>query len=183
MRRRSERQNLRDLRKGRREAFEATICEHYKSIYRFVAHLSGDASLAEDLTQETFVSAWANISGYKGRASLGTWLHKIAYNKFIDSGRMLDRRAALIAGLKKDGPDILEVSDPFYRLIKDEHSLLLYESMHRLDSAEYLVIVLHYVQGFSFRDMAIVLDESVGTVKWRTSQALKRLRAFLTGRI
>jgi DNA-directed RNA polymerase specialized sigma24 family protein len=73
--------------------------------------------------------------------------------------------------------------NPFHQLAKDEHIRLLYEAMHKLDSPEYVAIVLHYVQGFSFREMTGVLDEPVGTIKWRTSRALKRLRAFLTGRI
>ena len=183
MRRRSERQNLKGIRQGRREACEEVVCQHYKSIYRFIAYLSGDASLAEDLTQETFVAAWANIGRYQGRASLGTWLHKIAYNKFIDSGRRLERHAALIARLKQDNPNVPDVLNPLHRLATDEHSRLLYEVMQGLDSSEYIVIVLHYIQDLSFREMAKVLEEPVGTVKWRTSRALKRLKEFLTGRV
>ena len=183
MRRRSERQNLKYIREGQREACEKAVCQHYKPIYRFLVYLSGDASLAEDLTQETFIAAWANIGRYKGRASFGTWLHKIAYHKFIDSGRRLERDATLIAQLKEKSPGVTETSDPLYRITSDEHLRLLYEAVQRLESPEYITIVLHYIQGFSFREMAKVLDEPAGTVKWRTSRALKRLREFLTGRV
>lgn len=183
MRHKSERKSSTDIREGHRGAYKTIICEHYRSIYRFAVYLSGDASLAEDLTQETFASAWANISRYKGRASLGTWLHRIAYHKFIDWQRRCERRAGLTAGLKEGGSDARTSPNPLHQLSKDEHVHLLYEAMHRLDSSEYIAIVLHYVQGFSFREMAGVLDEPAGTIKWRTSQALKRLRALLTGRI
>ena len=148
-----------------------------------MVYLTDDINLAEDLTQETFVAAWANIARYKGRASLGTWLHKIAYNKFVDSGRSLKRHATVIAGLKQENPDVPETSNPLYRLTTDEHSRLLYEAIQRLQTSEHIVIVLHYIQGFSFRDMAKVLDEPVGTVKWRTSRALKKLKAYLAGRV
>lgn len=183
MRHRSKRQNLKDIRKGRREAWEAVISQNYKSIYRFMAYLTADVSLAEDLTQETFVSAWTNIDRFKGRASIGTWLHRIAYNKFIDARRNLKRRVASISGLGKPQPDVPETSNPLYRLMADEHSRLLYEAIRRLASPEYIVIVLHYIQGLSFRQMAKVLDVPVGTVKWQTSHALKRLKGFLTGRV
>ena len=73
--------------------------------------------------------------------------------------------------------------NPLHQLAKDEHEHLLYEALRGLDSSEYIAIVLHYIQGFSFREMAGVLDEPAGTIKWRTSQALKKLRAILTGRI
>jgi RNA polymerase sigma-70 factor (ECF subfamily) len=147
-----------------------------------MAYLTNDASLAEDLTQETFVSAWTGIHRFKGRASLGTWLHRIAYNKFVDSRRNMDRHAASMAGLGSEQHRMPETSNPLARIMAHEHSRLLYEAIRRLESAEYIVIVLHYIQGLSFREMAKVLDEPVGTVKWQTSHALKRLKGFLTGR-
>ena len=183
MRHRSKRQNLKDIREGRREAWEAVICQNYKLIYRFLAYLTSDASFAEDLTQETFASAWANIGRFKGRASIGTWLHKIAYNKFIDSRRNQERQVASMSGLGKGQRDVPETLNPLYRLMADEDSRLLYEAIRRLESFEYVAIVLHYIQGLSFREMAKVLDVPVGTVKWQTSHALKRLKGFLTGRV
>lgn len=182
MRHRSKRQ-IKDIREGQREAWEAIICRNYKLIYRFLAYLTSDASLAEDLTQETFVSAWANITRFKGRASLGTWLHRIAYHKFVDSRRNSERHVASMSGLQQGQRDVPETLNPLYRLMADEHSRLLYEAIHRLESFEYVAIVLHYIQGLSFREMAKVLDEPVGTVKWRTSRALKKLRTFLIGRV
>ena len=183
MGRREERKNLKKLRQGQREAYEAVICQHYRSIYRFMAYLTGDANLAEDLTQETFASAWANVDSFQGRASLGTWLHKIAYHKFIDSRRGLEHHATLMAELRKERNDTQETSNPLHRLTTNEHTRLLYEAIHSLELSEYIAIVLHYIQGFSFRQMARVLDEPVGTVKWRTSRALKKLKEFLTDRV
>jgi len=179
----SERQNVKKLRQGRREAYETLICQHYKSIYRFMAYLTADVNLAEELTQETFAAAWENIDCFKGRASFKTWLHQIAYRKFIDSRRRLQRNDALMAKLKKEKFDARETLNPLHRLIADEHSRLLYEAICRLKASEYVVIVLHYIQGLSFRQMAKVLDEPVGTVKWQTSRTLKKLKAHLTGRV
>jgi len=183
VRRRAERQNLKNIREGRREACEAAVCQHYRAIYRFMAYLTGDVNLAEDLTQEAFASAWANIGRYEGRASLGTWLHQIAYHKFIDSRRSLQHHSDLKVRLKQQRHNVPETSNPLHRLTTDEHLRFLYEAMRKLESSEYIAIVLHYTQGLSFREMAEVLDEPVGTVKGRTSRALKRLKAFLTGRV
>ena len=148
-----------------------------------MVYLTANADLAEDLTQETFASAWINIDSYKGRSSLGTWLHKIAYNKFIDSRRRLERDAALIDELKKANRDMPEALNPLYEVMADEQSLALYQAMRKLGDSEYLKIVLHYIQGLSFREMARVLEEPAGTVKWRTSQGLKRLKAILSGEV
>jgi len=181
--RRTNRELLKAVRQGQREACEELISRHYRKIYRFTAYLSGDASLAEELTQETFTAAWANIDCYKGRAKFDTWLHQIAYHKFIDSRRKLQRDAALITGLKQDRSDTSETLNPLHRLIADEHLRLVYAAMQKLGSSEYVVIVLHYIQGLSFRKTAKVLNQPVGTVKWQSSQALKKLKAYLTNRV
>jgi len=180
---RSERQNLKGIRKGRLEAYEAVISQNYASIYRFVLYLTGDSTLAEELTQETFASAWAGIDRFKGKASFGTWLHQIAYRKFIDSKRRIHRNNAFMAKLRQETCDTSETFDPFHRLTADEHTRLLYEAIYKLDSSERAAIVLHYIQGLSFREMAEVLDKPAGTVKWYTSRALKLLKAHLNGRV
>ncbi len=183
MGRRDQRQNLKDLRKGRRQAYEEVVLRHYRAVFRFMAYLTRDTGLAEELTQETFASAWANIDSFKARSSFETWLHRIAYNKFIDSKRSLQRDAALMSGLKEENDKAPETSNPLHRLTADENSRLLYEAMRRLRSQDYIVILLHYIQGLSFRQVAKVLDQPVGTVKWHTSRALKTLNQYLTGRV
>ncbi len=83
---------LDNLHAGRSEAFADLVRGHYQAIYRFLFHLTHDIPRAEDLTQETFAAAWERISTFQGRSTLKTWLHRIAYTKFIDSQRL---RAAL----------------------------------------------------------------------------------------
>ncbi|MHC4640297.1 MAG: RNA polymerase sigma factor [Planctomycetota bacterium] len=183
MGRRDQRQNLKDLRKGRRQAYEEVILRHYRAVYRFMAYLTRDTNLAEELTQETFASAWANIDSFGARASLGTWLHRIAYRKFIDSTRRLKRDVALANNLEPQNDAAPESSDPLHRLTADENYRLLYEAMRMLKSPEYTVLVLHYIQGLSYRQVAKVLDQPIGTVKWQTSRALKNLKSYLTYRV
>lgn len=180
---RTERQILKRIREGDTEAFEAFVNLYYKSVYSLFAYLTGDRNIAEDLTQDTFTCAWTSINTYKGHASLKTWLHRIAYNKFVDSERKVRQTSAFVSGLAKNNYDIQESSEPFSEIAKDEHSQILFEAMRKLDPTDYAVIVLHYIQDLSYREMAVVLKEPVGTIKWRTSRAMKKLKEILTGRI
>jgi RNA polymerase sigma-70 factor (ECF subfamily) len=166
----AERKNLKELRQGRRKAYEAAVLQHYRSIYRFMAYL-------------TRASAWANIDSFKARSSFKTWLHRIAYRKFIDSKRSQRRDAALMADLDVENDNAKQASNPLHRLTADEHTRLLYEAMRSLKQAEYIAILLHYIQGLSFRQVAKVLNQPVGTVKWQNSRALKTLRQYLSGRV
>jgi RNA polymerase sigma-70 factor (ECF subfamily) len=180
---RTERQILENIREGDTEACTAFVKRYYKSVFSLLAYLSGDRNIAEDLTQDTFACAGSSISGYKAKASLKTWLHRIAYNKFLDSKRKVRQTSTFESGLTEKNYNIQENSEPFSEITKDEHSRILFDAMRKLEPAEYAVIVLHYIQDFSYREMAAVLKEPAGTVKWRTSRAVKRLKETLTGRI
>jgi RNA polymerase sigma-70 factor (ECF subfamily) len=170
-------QNLvNNLRAGRPGACAALIHSHYQTVYRFLLHLSRDVHKAEDLTQETFAAAWQKIATFRGQATLATWLHRIAYTKFIDVQRAERRTAGMLERLTS--PETL-TSDPLGAAVASDENQRLYGALQGLDMNDRRVLVLHYLQGLSYREMASVLDEPTGTVKWRTTQALNRLRSLV----
>lgn len=65
------------------EAFEDIYEKYYRKLYLFLLKLSGDQSLAEELTQETLYRAFLHIGQYEGRSTLYTWLCKIAKNSYL----------------------------------------------------------------------------------------------------
>ena len=161
---------------GRSQASAELIRAHYQAVYRFLLHLTRDITRAEDLTQETFVAAWEGIASFQGRSTLATWLHRIAYTKFIDSQRSERRGATLYEGV---GNTASSPVDPLETAMAVDEARRLYGALDELDTADRTLLVLHYLQGLSYREMAAVLDEPTGTVKWRTAEALNRLRALL----
>jgi RNA polymerase sigma-70 factor (ECF subfamily) len=178
-----ERKNPGGVLTGNTQAYEALIFENYRGIYSFLAYLTANTSLAEDLTQDTFAAAWAKIDDYKGTASIGTWLHKIAYHKFIDAIRKDERHSTATEKLQREKAREAENKNPLNELTTDEESRILCEAIRELQRQEHIVIVLHYIQGLSYREMAEILDKPTGTVKWQTNRALKKLKTILTGRM
>ena len=170
---------LRGIRKGERDA----CVEVVRILYRFLLHLSGDAATAEDLAQETLLTVLKKVNDFHGSAYFITWLHKIAYSRFIDSRRRLRRDAAKLNGLNDERPASNAHIDPLEEVMATERSRLLYRALRELETPLQAAIVLHYFQRLSFAQMSRVLDEPVGTVKWRTSQALRQLKSSLSTRI
>jgi RNA polymerase sigma-70 factor (ECF subfamily) len=167
---------LRGLRAGRPEASAEFVRAHYQAVYRLLAHLTRDVHRAEDLTQETFITALEKIGGFRQKSSLGTWLHRIAYTKFVDSQRSRQRADGLLDRV----PQAQNRSvDPLDAATADEQTRQLYRALEGLDESDRGLLALHYLQGLSYREMAVVLEEPTGTVKWRTSLALGRLRELL----
>jgi RNA polymerase sigma-70 factor (ECF subfamily) len=169
-----------NLRAGRPEACAELVRAHYQAVYRFLVHLCGDVHQAEDLTQETFAAAWERIATFEGRSTLATWLHKIAYTKFIDAQRA-ERRAAGMRQCLVIGK--VSSAAPFDNVMADDEARRLYQALDGLNPPDRTLLVLHYLQGLSYREMASVLNEPTGTVKWRTAEALNHLRALLSDEV
>ncbi|MEN6578301.1 MAG: RNA polymerase sigma factor [Phycisphaerales bacterium] len=181
MRDRSERRTLKALRQGRHEAYLDVIEAHYPSVYRFLLFLGSDAHLAEDLTQEVFTLAWKSLDGFRGDSSIRTWLRRIAYNAFLDTQRRRERDRALAGTL--GGSDCGIADDPLAGIVAQESVSQVARALQDLDLDERTVLLLHYVDGLSYREMARTLGRPDGTLKWITSRALERLRSRLAGKV
>lgn len=181
MRERSERRILKALREGRRESYVSVVDAHYRSVYRFLLFLGRDASLAEDLTQEVFASAWRSLDDFRGESSIRTWLHRIAYHAFVDVQRRRQREQAVAGVLGSGGCDL--AGGPLAEIVADESLLEVGRALQDLDVDERTVLLLHYADGLSYREMADALGRPDGTLKWITSRALVKLRNRLAGKV
>jgi RNA polymerase sigma-70 factor, ECF subfamily len=74
---------LQQIRAGDAEAGHRFVREHYPAIYRYLLHLTGQADMAEDLTQETFLQGWRRLETFQQRGSLRSWLYRIAHRQFL----------------------------------------------------------------------------------------------------
>jgi len=157
------------------------IQAHYRSVYRFLLFLGHDVDLAEDVTQEVFASAWRSIGSFRGRSSIRTWLHRIAYNAFLDAQRRRRRDRVAVAEMGSRDCDLAD--DPLAGIVVDEHLSALAEALQNLELDERTVLLLHYVDGLSYREMTRVLGRPSGTLKWITSRALEKLRRRLVGKV
>jgi RNA polymerase sigma-70 factor (ECF subfamily) len=163
---------------GDREACVELIRSYHAPIYRLLAHLCRDVHCAEDLTQETFATAWVKLGTFTGSSSLGTWLHQIAYRKFIDAYRRKTR--AVVGGPDKEIHQVeSKKTDPRDAALASEESEQLRQAVDGLKPAERSVIVLRYFQGLSYQEVAEVTGEPAGTVRWRSRCALEHLRRWL----
>jgi RNA polymerase sigma-70 factor (ECF subfamily) len=163
---------------GNHEACVELIRQYHAPIYRLLVHLCRDAHLAEDLAQEAFLAAWAKIGSFNASSSLSTWLHRIAYRKFIDAHRRSERAVTTRTDAAIDQVQS-NAQNPYDSALAIEQTQRLYRALDRLKPAERDVLVLHYLQSLSYQDLAVVLEQPTGTVKWRVRQALENLRSVL----
>jgi RNA polymerase sigma-70 factor (ECF subfamily) len=161
--------------KGSKDAACELLGMCYADIFAYLRRLCGSQQDAEDLTQETFLKVWSSLSSFKGRSSFSTWLHRIAYNTYIDWQR---RRPTQIQSTSDESWQEWTDNnpDPFANAAEQQTAKRLYEAVDKLDDGKKHVVHLHYYQGLSLRETAKVLHISTSTVKYRLREVIKTLR-------
>lgn len=161
---------------GDRGAFGELVGIHYTGVIQVVYHLCGNAQVAQDAAQETFLRAWQRLPAYRHQGTLRSWLYRIAVNAALD---MLRRESKLVAEHVDDLPLADENPGPEAALVAGERAALVQQAINALPSASRTVLVLREYQGMSYQEIATTLDIPVGTVMSRLNYARSQLRARL----
>src|ERR1041384_2491697 len=82
---------LERIQAGDLDAGHQFVRDYYPGVYRYLLYLTGSPEAAEDLAQETFLQAWRGLGTFDGRATLRTWLHRIAHREFLQALRRQPR--------------------------------------------------------------------------------------------
>jgi RNA polymerase sigma-70 factor (ECF subfamily) len=154
-------------------AFASLYRQHHRRVYALCVRMSGDRALAEDLTQEAFVTAWRKLGSFRGEAAFSTWLHRVAVNTVLAHQR---RNAGwlrrIVSGLD-------EVPEPELHEHPDK-ARDLEAAIAQLPERARQVFVLVDVEGYGHREAAELMGIAEGTSKAQLSRARALLREILT---
>ncbi len=157
-------------RSGDASAFGALVREHQSKVRGFLRRLTrGDAALADDLAQETFLEAHRKIAQFRGEGSFGAWLCGIAWSRFL-----MERRRRREEPL--EAPDETASADPTSASLA---RLDLERAMARLAPMETAALTLCYALGHSHGEAAEILQLPLGTVKSHVLRGREKLKALL----
>jgi len=158
--------------RGEREAF-ATLFDNYKDrVFSIAVRLSGDPAEAADVTQDVFLKLLTRIHQYRNEARFGTWLHRIVVNTFLDARK---RRPRVVPFDEESPPEHAGTRvhhDPT-RPADLAHDVA--RGLARVDVAFRVPLVLRYVGGLSYAEIAETLRLPAGTVASRISRGLREL--------
>jgi len=156
----------------------AEIYKRYgKLVYSVILRIVRDSAIAEDLTQETFLRAWNRIRGFNGeRGRLGPWILAIARNRAIDYLRSVDGRLSTSSVELNASEQPALFVDMEDEVINSDRGRRLREAFEKLNANQRMVIELAYFEGLSQSEMAVKLNQPLGTVKTWTRSALQILR-------
>jgi RNA polymerase sigma-70 factor (ECF subfamily) len=175
------------LKAGDRLEFSRLVETYSAPIYRLALKITGDPQDAEDVLQETFIKAYRHINEFEGRASLSTWLYRIASNEAF---MLLRRRHPEAVSVDADvqSPDgeqgPVEIADwcclPEEELLTAESRDYLDHAVDTLSPNLKVVFILRDIEGLSVRETAEALRISEAAVKTRLLRARLQLREQLS---
>lgn len=141
---------------GDRAAFEKLVELNQGYVRSFLVRLCKNQALADDLAQDTFLTAHQKLNKYKATGSFASWVFAIAYRCFLAEKRKADQRSRLEMDV--------EVNPGYYESISPEQ-IDLERALHTLPEKEVAALTLCLGFGCSHSEVAEILDTPVGTVK------------------
>lgn len=177
-----------------RAAFNEIVLRYKSKVFNYIHRMIPSIQDAEDLTQETFVRAYTSIRSFQSRASLNTWLFRIATNLCIDYSRRSRKSQGMVASLSREGEDEEgesqrdipdQLHDPQRLLLNKELGAHLDRALRDLPDKLRAVVLLYDVEGLPYDEIAAIAGCPLGTVKSRLFNARAALRdklaPYLTG--
>jgi RNA polymerase sigma-70 factor (ECF subfamily) len=173
------------LRKGDKEAIKTMFNANMDKLYSFVFHeVEQNQSIAEDIVQDTFISAIKSASKFKGNSRIYTWLVGIAHHKIADHYRH-SKREQRYANRTSDSinPEQLDLAidkTPGGNIAEStENRILVEQALNSLPADYREIIILKYVEDFPVDEIGKILNRSPKSVEGILSRARKALKELI----
>lgn len=166
------------LRDGDLAAFEQTLFLYEKQIFNHIYRLVGQEQDAQDLLQETFIKVYRNRSRIDINKSFKGWLYKIATNTTYDWFRKKSHYQGQISldEIDEEKLETIDAQSPYYQI---EASNDIADALAGVKPAYRNILLLFYRDGFSYEEIADILEIPLNTVKTHLFRAKKQLKEKL----
>ncbi len=166
-------------RAGDADAFRELVEHHSRPLFRLAFLMTGNRQDAEDIVQESFLRAFRQFDAFDGRASFGTWVHRIATNCSLDLLRARSRRNDVpapedfVAELPSTCPTPERIA------LSGELRQRIAEAMNDLSPTERAAFVLRHFEGLRMEEVGRALECQPGAAKHSVFRAVRKLRQAL----
>jgi RNA polymerase sigma-70 factor (ECF subfamily) len=171
--------------KKKQEDFRKEMLPHLEALYNFALHLANDHDDAEDLVQDTMVKAFRFFSSYEKGTNAKAWLYRILKNSFINRYRKVSKQpvqvdfeeiSAFYESVRSEQSETTDMQELMYReMLGDEIS----KALEKLPEDFRSVVILCDIDGFTYEEIANMLDVPIGTIRSRLHRGRNLLRSLL----
>jgi RNA polymerase sigma-70 factor (ECF subfamily) len=165
---------------GNQDAIETLVREYETGVFRLALSILGDEAEAQEVTQETFLSALRALPSYREGHSLKAWLYTIALNysrSHLRKRKVIERLHATLAAIFRLERE--KQISPEEALLQNEKEAVLWRSLNELDERHRIVVILRYFHDLPVTEISEILSIPEGTVHSRLHSAREKLRDAL----
>ena len=175
----SEKDVIEGCQRGEPEAFRALFERYKDTVYSVALRYSGDAAIAQDIAQDTFLKLFSAVGSFRGDSNFESWLYRMVVNSCFDQRRKTRRLAPLLDEVMSllRTPDVSALDE----VLRSEMSAQVRSVIDSLAPDQRMVVVLRYTQGLSYDEIAAVMGCAAGTIASRLNRAHKVLERRLAG--
>lgn len=154
-----------------REEFSSLAASCQKTLRRFLTALCcGDAQLADDIAQETFIKAYLSIGKLTNIESFIPWLYRIAYNTFVNHKRSVQSYTGYDEATEQSSTEHADSAFKYQEL---------YRALDMLSEKERTVVILFYMEGYAVKEIANITGSTDDAVRQQLSRARIHLRTLI----
>jgi RNA polymerase sigma-70 factor (ECF subfamily) len=146
---------------------------YHKRIYNFLARMTMDRALAEDLTQNVFLRIIKYRGSYREGARFQSWIYQVARNIFSDHYQAHKNRFSDFIDVEKMRENIPDGEE--HQALEEQEKLLA-RSMAKLNEEQRELLVLTRFQHMKYEEVAVIMDTTVANIKVKVHRAIAKLR-------
>ncbi len=162
----------------RNYAFNLLVREYQKRLYWHIRKIIIDHDDTDDVLQNVFIKVWKNLSNFKEKSQLFTWMYRIATNESINFLNQKKKRAGIpLDDVSAFLANNLE-GDSYYK--GDEIQTKLQKAILTLPDKQRIVFNMKYFDEMKYEEMSKILETSVGALKASYHHAVKKIETYLT---
>jgi RNA polymerase sigma-70 factor (ECF subfamily) len=161
-----------------RNRFEEIVLPHLNAAYNLARWLTRNEHDAEDIVQESYLRALNSFGGFQPDSNGRAWLLKIVRNTWY-TWTQKNRVGELITDQESAETAVATTPDPEMALLKKANSELVRRALEEISPAYREALILRELEGFSYKEIASIIDAPLGTVMSRLSRARGELHARL----
>ncbi len=160
-----------------RDAFKELYALYHRRIFAYLMKLLSDREIADEVLNDVMFEVWRQAGTFKGQSKLATWMFGIAHNKALNALRGKGQRQ--FADLEEADTSVQASDNPQILMEKSEQGEKIQSALQHLSEEHRAVIELTFYQGFSYIEIASIVNCPVNTVKTRMFHARRRLKELL----
>lgn len=161
---------------NQRDAFDVIVERHRRHVYQLCYRYVGNHEDAADLAQDVFIRAYKGLKGFKGQATLSTWLYRIAVNVCLNRMALKTPRAEALEPLEQEDQNV-EHAD--VGLLRGERAAEVRAAIRQLPRKQRATLILRVYHDLPHEQIAGILGSSVGAAKANFFHALANLKKLL----